>query len=276
MNIRVLLAVLPAVLSAFVLSSCDEESKEVSPVAMLISPVASDSVVLSSGDHTRYSMTLHTVNDRVERLAVSSFDAEYGSRSVLDTTFSKKVDEFVFDYKAPVINRDSLPVTLTFESWDNKGNYCSVDRQLLIRNRQVVIDEKSGIVLRSSDSGFADAFCFASPSQTFSWQHSPDSVRADVYLSASSDFMSLSLCSNTAAKMVRNNSFDYPAATASSIQAVYSSSRRDDVVSDLRVNDIILVGHDAQAEGVLRVSNIIRTGMPDERCVQLSFKGLTR
>jgi hypothetical protein len=253
---------------------CDEEKKELSDVAIIIKPTQSDTVTLSSGDKVRYTIDLHTTHQRVGRLAISSFDPVRGKVHIVDTLFNSKVSTYYFDYTAPAVNRDSLSVTLTFEAWDDQNNQCSTTRTLLVRNASHLIDEKTGIVLRAAESGMPDALSFANPSQTFSWKNSPDSVRADVYLVADASFARLSLHSNTKAKLVRINSFDYPAATAVSVQAVYESSLRSDWVDDLRTNDIILVGHEARAEGVLRIVNIIREGDSNERCLQLAFKGI--
>lgn len=65
--------------------------------------------------------------------------------------------------------------------------------------------------------------------------------------------------------MVRINSFDYAAASALSIQNVFESSRLENQITNLKINDIILVGHDKRAQGVLHITNIIRTGTDEER-----------
>lgn len=81
--------------------------------------------------------------------------------------------------------------------------------------------------------------------------------------------------SNTAAKFVRSNSFDYAMTSAPNLQAVYQSSTRCDVITNLQTNDIILVGHGDRAEGVIRISNIVRTETSSERCVVISYKGVS-
>lgn len=271
-NFAYMLLLMAAVLMAA--TACDEDKPELSDVAIIISPDMQDTVRIASGDKARYTVELHTLHDYVSRLCVSSFDAAYGKRELADVTFTEKQDIYYFDYTAPLVNRDSLSVVLTFEAWDNTGNKCETTRQVVVKNSAHLLDEMTGVVLRAADSNWPDAFFFANPSQTFSWQHSPDSVIADIYLVSNEDFSQLSFHSNTKAKMVRINNFDYPAATAVGLQTVYESSLRSDWVDDLRTNDIILVGHDSQAEGVLRITNIIRTGDDNERCVQLAFKGI--
>lgn len=254
--------------------SCDEDEHEASEVAVFISPGMSELVSVSSGDKCRYHLDLYTTHDYVSRLEVKSFDQFQGEVLVKDTAWTSGVSSYDFVYTAPITDRDSLSVRLTFTVWDNAGSTAKVERTVLVRNREVLMDELSGIVLWAPETGRADALFFAAPSKTFNWEASPDSASADMIVDTDLAFTSVTLKSNSAAKFVRSNSFDYAAATALSVQAVYAGSRRDDVVTDLRVNDIVLVGHGDKAEGVLRVTNIIRTGDADERCVHIAFKQL--
>ena len=255
--------------------SCDEDKKEVSDVAIFITPSKTDTVKLNSGDIMRYTIKFYSVHQYVKQLKVSSFDVSRGKTDILDTIFSAYQEQFYFDYTAPTTNRDSLTISLNYEAWDDAGSKCEVERVVLVRNAGHLIDEKTGIVLRSSQSGMSDALSFRNPSQTFNWHNSPDSVYADLYLIANETFDTLTIGSKTKAKFVRMNEFDYPSASINSVQAVYEYARRSDFINDLKTNDIILVGHESNAEGVLQITNIIRTGTNYERCLQLSFKGIS-
>ncbi len=121
-----------------------------------------------------------------------------------------------------------------------------------------------------------NALSFTDVSQTFNVQTSPDSLFADLLIEADEDFTNISWKSKTRAKFVRNNTFNYTMATAPRINSVYSSSVRSDVVRDVRINDIILVGHN-EAEGVFFVENILNKGNSNgEFCIQLRYKGIVR
>lgn len=255
------------------LYSCDEDMPEESDVAVFVYPESSEEVVVSAGDKQIYKCDLYTKHSYVRQLKVRSTDPLSGETVLLDTTFTESVSSCNFVYVAPLIDRDSINVTLTFNAWDNEGNKCEVNRKLTVKSKQVLIGEKSGIVLYSSASGFPDALCFSDPSQTFSWENSADSVKADMFIETET-FENVNLRSKTIAKFVRNNSFDYAAASSLSIQAVYVGSVRVDNIDDLRINDIVLVGHGSNAEGVFRVANVIRTGTDSERCLQIAFKSV--
>ena len=46
-----------------------------------------------------------------------------------------------------------------------------------------------------------------------------------------------------------------------------------DVVADLQTNDIIIVGHGSEADGVFRIVNILRD-FGGVSCMELSYKGI--
>lgn len=254
--------------------ACDKEKNEPSDVAFFVTPKASEHVVVNTDEQCRYEMELHTTHDYISRIRISSYNTIAGNVELIDSQFTKPTEKFIYDFYAPYYNRDSVNVTLTFDVWDNAGSYGTTQRNLTIKSVMLMLPEKNGIVLRGSESGFSNALSFSQPSKTFNWQLSPDSVDADLCLESSSDFTQLAFFSKTKAKMVRINSFDYAAASALSIQNVFESSRLENQIANLKINDIILVGHDKRAQGVLHITNIIRTGTDEERSVHLSFKGI--
>lgn len=261
-------------ISNILLLSCDEDIKNASDIAIFITPGASTKARVCSGDIVRYDIDMYTTHEYVKRLKVESFDSYHGVISVKDTTWDTTVKSIAIDYVAPSSDRDSLNITLTFTAWDNAGNKCEAQRTIIVKDKQILIAEKSGIVLWNGNN-MPDALSFNEPDATFCIGITPDSAKADMYIKSEDNFSTVSLYSNTKSKFVRNNSFNYPAATARNIINVFSSSRADDVIYDLRINDIILVGHGTIAEGAFIVSNIIRTGNNNERCMQLSFKSIS-
>ncbi len=256
---------------AFLFSACTEEKKEISEIAVFISPSSSEIKPLKSRDKLPFTLDFYTQNDYIQRLLIVSFNKEQAYDTLLDKTWVEYVQSYDFVYEAPAVRSDSLSINLDFYAWDNAGNKCEVNRKFLLKNESVLAGEFSGIVLRSTESGYPDALYFASPSKTFNSVLSLDTIPADMYLNVDEDF-NAALSSESYAKFVRNNSFDYAAATSVSIQAVYENSKKADIINDLQINDIVLLGHGNIAEGVLLVTNIIRKGTDSEKCVQLSFK----
>ena len=261
-------------LSAFLLFSCNEYSNDISPVAIFVTPNKSEVITISAGDKAKYDMTIYADKGNVSRFQISSFDAYKGDVLYKDTTINDKEFSYTFVYNAPLIDRDSLDVLLKLYAWNSGGAKCETERNIIVKSKTILLEEKNGIILWQQSLNRPDALSFANPSKTFYWESSPDSIYADIYVEGDESFREIQLKSMTKTKFVRNNSFDYASATAIGVSNVYNSSLRTDYVTDLRLNDVILIGHDNNAEGVFHVTNIVRNNTTDGCCIQLSFKAI--
>ncbi len=262
-------------LAAMLLTMCAEHTPDLSDVAILVTPGADTPVTLSSGDKAQYSLEISTIHDYVASLKITSFDRQHGETVCLDADFNKHNFTYTFTYTAPEIDRETLEVTLRFNVTDNLGNRAEATRTVTIKNKMLSLQEKTGIVLYAPASGMPDALSLADVSQPFVLADSPFPESADIYLDADTDFSPITWRSNTQAKFIRNNTFNYVEATAASINSVYRSSVREDKITDIRINDIIIVGHGDDADGVFQVKNIIRNShTPD--CIQMNYKGISR
>ena len=259
------------------LTSCAEDGNvTVTDVAITVTPSSDSICSISSGDKLKYEMKFYTSHDGyVKRVKVQSFDSENGEMLVCDKEFEAGEQTADFIYSAPEFLKDSVRVDLKIQGWDNLGNRTvDIHRYVDVKSASVLIPEMSGIVLYLAD-GYRNALQFADPTQTFSAGTPQDSARADMYV-AVNELGGISLCSNTNARFVRNNSYMYPSATSTGLQSVYENSINQSQIDDIQVNDIILVGHSGLVEGILFVTNIIRQGSDNERCLQLSFKAIKR
>lgn len=257
---------------AAALCGCNSQKDEVSDVALNVYPDKGTTPTLLAGEQMLYSVMLATSHDYVAQLTVSSFDPLNGTQTIFEEAFHQKEISLKVPFKAPVLNRDSVLFTLTFEARDDQGNRGQLSRNVLVLNKAIAMAEKTGIVLYDPDLDRPDALNFAEVSEPFNLAQAPDSVRADLYLHCNPGFAQIAFRSATNAKFLRSNSFDYASATPQGIQAVFESSVKTDNLSDIRANDIVLVGHGSQAAGVMFVNAIDRT----EGYMQLSFKGIER
>lgn len=261
------------------IGACTDESSKISDVVIFVEPKIDSVFEISSGEKIRYKLKISTIHESINRFSVKSFDLYNGYIIHLDSTCVRKQKSFTYDfvYTAPEIDRDELNIEFTFIVEDNKGNIAENKRTLRVKNKLISLMEKSGIVLYSSLSDYPNSLNLNDVSQPFVLKYSPDSLNADIYIETAEDFECVNIRSLTKAKFVRNNSFNYSTATAKQIQAVYESSVRSDVILDLCINDIFLVGHDKTAEGVFHVKNIIsKDVLGDNVCVQLGYKGVKR
>lgn len=259
-------------------TQCIEDKPELSDVVVFVDPSKDSIVTVDSGDKMLYELEISTIHDYIHRFTISSFDVYTGYNIHVDSLCEQRQNKFAyrFIYSAPEIDREELGVELTFTVEDNKGNIAENKRSLKVLNKLIFMKESNGVVLYNPCSENPNALSFSDVSQTFNVHTSPDSLLADLFIEADEDFSKINWRSKTRAKFVRNNTFNYTMATAPRINSVYSSSVRSDMIRDVRVNDIILVGHN-EAEGVFFVENILNRGNSSgEFCIQLSYKGIVR
>lgn len=256
-----------------VLTMCTEETPELSDVAIFVKPGASEKVEMLSGDKFRYEVEISTPHDYVASLKVVSFDRLHGEKVYFEEKYNSSKVECSVIYEAPESDRETLDVELRFIACDNLGNKNEVTRKVRVVGRMYALPEKTGIVLYGPGSGMADALSLADVSRPFCLADAPDPDIADIFVEAPADFSTVGWRSNTEAKFIRVNTFNYVEATPSSINQVYLSSVPQDAVADLQTNDIIIVGHGRQADGVFRIVNILRDS-GGVSCMEMSYKGI--
>lgn len=256
------------------LLSCNDEASSTSSIALFVDPAADVKVVLSSGEKEKYDIEVYTSNDYVKDIVITSFDKQSGESLIYAEEINKKKDKFSYIYTAPTLLVESAVVTLTFKITDNAGNVAKVERRVTVNNKLVGIPEKTGIVLYSPFSGMPDALSLADVARPFILEYSPEPETADIYVVSNEEFNPVAWQSNTKAKFIRNNSFNYTEATAATINAVYTSSMRNDVISDIQPNDIIIVGHGEYADGVFLVTTVMRGSDFNNDYMILSYKGI--
>lgn len=259
--------------SAICCVSCNSDAPTLSDVAVFVSPSATERIELASGEKARYDLDISTIHESVANLTITSFDRQNGETELLNRRIDQKKTTLSFVYTAPEIDSEESTAVLTFKATDNLGNVAQVTRTVYIINKYIAIPEKTGIVLYSPFSGMPDAITLDDISRPFVLADSPDPDCADIYIDTNSEFNPIAWRSNTKAKFIKNNGFNYTEATATSINAVYSSSMRYDLVTDIQPGDIIIVGHGSYADGVFLVTTVSR-GENANNYMIVSYKGL--
>lgn len=261
-----------------VFTSCnDDTDHDLSDIALIITPSAADSIAMQSGEKQLFAMKYYVnTGGRVDRLQVKSLDAENGEQILEDTIYSEAVKEAVFMYVAPQTSKEQLSVKLTFVITETNGSKTQQTRTVMVNNKLLMLQELGPVVLYMATDR-ADAIMFDSPTQTFDHALEGADRQADMYLDVDTldgGGYALAFATATEARFVRANSFDYASASSNAIQTVYANSVREAKVYDLQTNDIVIVGHGAQAEGILFIQNVVRQGTDNELCLQMRYKPL--
>ena len=256
-----------------ILTSCEKDAPDLSDVVVIVTPSADTKIELSSGEKFQYSLEISTIHDYVANLRITSFDRHNGETLLADLDFNQKKFQYKFIFTAPQIETENSEVLLTFTVTDNQGNEATATRTIAIHNKMVSLKEITGIVLYAPCTGLPDALSLENVTQTFNLADSPTPEIADIFMSLDERTDELAWGSNTRAKFLRNNTFNYAEASAKSISSVYESSTRQDNVRDIRVNAIIFVGHGTTAEGVFMVVNVIQSA-DRPFCIHMNYKGI--
>lgn len=270
-----LLKIFPTFFFALLLlTQCNDEDNVLSDVALIVSPGKDVPVKLYSGEKALYDVTLTTSHDYIDNYRITSFDPINGLVVLLDEACHKKEQKFQYVFSAPELERDSCKITLTFEATDNKGNKGEIKRYVTVENKALTMSEKTGIILFMPGKGLPDALSLSNVSDPFSLADSPSPESADIYIELPEDGDNIFWRSNTKTKFVRTNNFNYANASASAIKTVYKNSLHTDYIADVMINDIIIVGHGDEAQGVFYVVNVMRNNMSAPEFMQLNYKGI--
>ena len=215
------------------------------------------SYVVNCGDKVYIDVTVTTLNNTLTDICVTAFDPEHGKDEIVSIKPGTKEYRERIIWEVPSMTKDTTFIDILISATDNEN--VSNDFQLkltAIGGDTALLPEKSGITLYSSMSGKQDAFSFITQQPLFS---SSDAEDCDLVFSMSSEDgsdMAPTWSTKTDLVFCRANSFDYSSATWGNVHAVFNSSIRTDAVSDLQIDDIILIGREIHAEDNVKVNAI--------------------
>lgn len=240
------------VLAAFC-SACEKDT-DADDVVIFVTPSATTAV---GGQKIYFDITSQTINSYVRLLEVESFDSVNGEQLLYSEEFSAKSISERYIYDVPNIDAANLEVELTFTAEDNLGNRQWMRHKIQITSDSKGLDELTGITLYSPFSNKEDAFSFRLMQKI----KSREAQEGDVDIFVKADSLNTStLCrswgSETGLRFCRTNSFNYASASQFAIESVYNNSVTSATITELEIDDIILVGDDEGAIAAIRIVNI--------------------
>lgn len=217
--------------------------------------VTQSATSLTGGEKLYFDIEARTINGYVDRLDIVSFDAVTGERELASEHPGTNVYAMRYVYTAPIVAVDSLSVEVIFTATDNCGYLQRQSRRIRVLNSAEPLVERSGYTIYSPHSGKFDAFSFDDLRPLKRSEADPSAV--DFYVCPSpeggEERLSRMWKSETGATFAKVNAFDYAGATRSAVVSLYENSRSDDFVDDLAIDDVILLGRDGRAWGVVKI-----------------------
>jgi hypothetical protein len=248
------------------LVSCENEDDATKVVILLPSESAKQTV--EAGEKLLYEIEAYSIKSNLNQFAITSFDTENGTISLLDTTLNTKNFKYSFIYPVPEFPKDSVLVKLKMTASDYENNTQEFNCQITVTKGTFLLSELTGIVLYSGASGRPDAFSLGTL-QPF-LKSLADSADIDVYdytnVELNTGELSREWRTNTDVRFSRVNSFNYSTATAQALKNLYPFVERQKYIKDIQVNDIVLLGREDKVVGLLQI-----VGVSDEEGAQNDF-----
>jgi hypothetical protein len=231
-------------LSLSLLTACLNEDDA---TVVAIHAVPSSNVV-KSGDMFYIDVQVTTLNNTLTDVSISSFDSEHGKTEFYQIKPGTKSYKDRIVWEMPHMTSDTTIVEILISATDD----AAVSNDFTLKIKAVgggneLLSERSGFSIYSSFSEKPDAFSFTTLQPVIS---TTDADSSDIVLTATEteDGLSFSINSMTNVVFCRSNSFDYAAATWANVQSVFKSSLRTDLIKDIQIDDVIIVGKEIYTE----------------------------
>lgn len=257
----------PVIIAALLMTICGCVSeKDASEVVVLITP---SSYTAYSGDNVNFDINTWTINDYLTRLEITSFDLENGYADLETRELAQKHYTGEFFYNVPEIALDSLSVKVIFEVWDNFGYSRRIEYPLKVFSSENQLEESaSAVMLYNPASGKPDGFCIRTVQPLVTSAAAEADIDICLYQEQESDVLPQEWRSKTGLKFARMSGINYSTITRGQLRALYASAEKLDMVSDISVGDVILIGRETVEDGQEPVSEplgiILVTGVYDE------------
>ncbi len=262
-----------AFLSLFCATSCFKES-DASDIILFVTPSAQE---ISSGGKIKFEIRTWTIHERLTKIEISSFDSQNGIKTLFCETSLSDRYTGVFEYEAPVIKSDVLDVEMSFVVSDSQNHSSSTKISIKINNKGEPLTEETAITLYSAYSANPNAYSLVAM-QPIKAGIAPETEQ-DIYMYAPEDGESDEFApewrSKTGVKFVRANNMNYPSVTKYSLEVFYENSPKADNVSELKSDDIIIVGKESAVLGVFKIISVHdEEGVENDRII-LNYKHST-
>jgi hypothetical protein len=240
------------IVSMFMFCKCKPD--DVSKVVIIIS--SSDSLSgLKSGDKALFRIHSFANEGEIKNITITSSDLQYGRMLIFDTLLNVGKFDYDYQYIVPDYN-DSTTVRLTFEAFSSDNNTpSSMTATLHVVNNNVVLPYFDGIIMYAANSNNKNGFNIHTIQTLYC--ETTDSLQTDIY-----DYydtlvvhgaLSREWRSKTGVLFARFNDFNFATATKSGVISAFEIAAKYTSVKNLANGDIILIGKNNTALGVIQL-----------------------
>lgn len=237
---------LPLLLSLVLLTTGCFNENDATVVTIFAEP---SSTIVKSGDKVYIDTKVATLNTTLTNVTVTSFDPEHGKKEIHNINPGTKTYKDRIIWEIPSMTSDTTLVEVQIAATDDQGIYNDYKLNLkAVGGNTSLLPERSGITLYSPLSGKQDAFSFTTLQPLHASSEAPDCDIVFLTPEATGEAMPLTWGTKTDVVFCKVNSLDYASATWSNLQVIFNSTLRYDTISNLQIDDIIIVGRETHTE----------------------------
>lgn len=254
--------------ASFILAACGEDVEDSDPIFLNVD-LAGQNFNAGSIKQFRVYAENFRGND-FTRLQVSSFDEERGEIAVLDSALSGRVVDCDLVYRVPMMNRDSVKVTLQVRIEDSAGNVKQSKSTFRVLRKDYVLTELAGLTLYAVEGeGRPNGYSFDRRLPIRTSLSASSEIDIVAYVNpANPETLPRRWNTNTDVYFVRANHLNYAQATYLSVSSAYASSVGYHTVTDIANDDILLVGKGNTPLAIIKVQAVYDDpGFVDDRYI---------
>jgi hypothetical protein len=262
---RYFLYLLLSIGSVFAFYSCSTES-DASDVQVMVTP---DSLLFhsESQDIIPFQIALKALKEPLARFQITQRTTKTGLVTLLDTALNVQKFNYEYQYTVPQ-NIYERSIELSFIA-NTASDYSVSAKQILLDSLNTPLKESSAHVMYGSSFKTNNSFSIIQR-QVVSFPH--DSILSDIYDYHNDQIDASELSgewrSATLKRFSRFNDFNYAEATVQSLQTCYANASKKTMISDLKVNDVIIIGDLNNAIAVIKIIAIFdEEGYKNDRYV---------
>lgn len=239
------------VIVTIVLSGLYSCKSDVSEVNIIISP-DSLGIHAAADDILVFSIEANALSELLTYFKITQQTTKTGVKALLDTIASGQKMYFQYAYKIPADIQEK-EIKLSFIA-GTASETAVVNKYIFLDSIGTSLRESSAHVMYSGSNHSYNTFSVTERKVVSIEQ---DSLLADIYDYRNKSIPDAQLSrewrSLTGLRFARFNDFNYAEATTQSLQKSYENSVKNTSVSDLSINDVILIGYTDKALGVIKI-----------------------
>ncbi len=253
---RVMKKIFLTICTLLVLFSCERASNFL--LTIEIPYVKNSSWCFKSNESVIFRISSRNNDSPLNRIKMTAYDKQYGLRAVMDSVVSGQSVTIDCVWQMPNVS-DTTQISLDIQAFADNGQQTSFAKKFYVIPSNSVVTSIDGLSFYSAKSGKQDAFSLSELASKFSVTAADESIdiydcSADTTLySATSDTLSCEWKSKNGLQFGRFQNFNYGEATYTSIQQAYALSSSDNSIRGISNDDVILIGRNGDAIGVIKV-----------------------